>query len=501
MNKTGNRKIWLKACCALIASAAMVLALSDIFPVRQAEPGTDPADFKQYLDDRIPDLMNKYEIPGVCIALVKEGRVALTAAYGFADSGAGKQMSTDSLLRVQSISKSVTAWGILKLEQEGRIDLDDPAGAYLKSWQLPQSSYREEDITIRQLLSHTAGMPLGDIFNRFSPRDQVPSLKESLRQEAIPVLAPGTAFSYSNTGYNLLELLIEEVTGQDFAAYMSREVLNPLGMANSTYAWNESIDSRIPNGYDLSGQAIPVYIYPEKGSGGLFASVEDIAGFVASGMPKFNRDFPVLSAQQIDRMYEPQAQGLGLYSFVFDSYGLGHYIENLPEGLQAVSHGGQGTGWMTHFHSVPERGEGIIILTNSQRSWPFIAYLLGDWAGWNGFSGLGMERIITGLKALWLVTGALWFVFIWRVWQLAEDIYLKKRKLAPFAGQSRRSRMIRFMLGVLIILILIWAVSQPYLTITSIFPIASFWLGVSMLMTALLLIFSGLFAFNTNKPD
>ena len=71
---------------------------------------------------------------------------------------------------------------------------------------------------------------------------------------------------------------------------------------------------------------------------------------------------------------------------MFEAYGFGHYIETLPNGLRSVSHGGQGNGVMTHFQTVPETGDAIVILTNSQRSWPFIAYLLSDWAQWRAFS-------------------------------------------------------------------------------------------------------------------
>ena len=87
-----------------------------------------------------------------------------------------------------------------------------------------------------------------------------------------------------------------------------------------------------------------------------------------------HEDQEVLARQNINTLYTPMVGKIGVYDLVFDAYGLGYYLENLPNGEWAVSHGGQGGGVMTHFHSFPETGDGIVILTNSQRSWPFIAF-------------------------------------------------------------------------------------------------------------------------------
>ena len=81
---------------------------------------------------------------------------------------------------------------------------------------------------------------------------------------------------------------------------------------------------------------------------------------------------------------------------LFDAYGCGHYLETLPNGVLSVSHAGQGSSIITHFQAVPTTGDGLVILTNSQRSWPFIAYLLRDWARWRAFPSVGMEKILWG---------------------------------------------------------------------------------------------------------
>jgi CubicO group peptidase (beta-lactamase class C family) len=212
--------------------------------------------FTAHLDDRIPALMTRYSIPGVSIALVQRGETIWTAAYGYADPERGRPMTPGTVCMAHSISKSVTAWGVLKLVAQGRIGLDDPVTAHLPRWDFPETRFSAEAVTIRQVLSHTAGLPLGALGAHFSPADDIPSLREALSGDAARVIREaGSSFSYSNTGFALLELLIEEVTGRTFAEYMEVEVLTPLGMHNSSFSWNVAWDPPVPVGHDLEGSA------------------------------------------------------------------------------------------------------------------------------------------------------------------------------------------------------------------------------------------------------
>lgn len=488
-------KLWFKIPTTIIISIIVVMFFSTLFPITKAEKGVTLEKFTFYLDERIPEIMEAYDIPGASIALVEGGETIWTKAYGYADLETGRKMTTDTLLRVESISKSVTAWGVMKLVEQGKIELNRPVNQYIKSWKFPKSEFEEEEITVKHLLSHTSGLPLGDFTKRYSPTKEIPSLKDSLSMEAILEQKPGISFSYSNVGFNLLELLIEELTACDFSEYMKREILIPLRMNNSSYTWSEDFNPAVPFGYDLTGEAVPVYVYPEKGSGGLFATVEDVALFVAAGMPSSSQNHKVLSTQSINMLYNPTAEKLGIYNYVFHSYGLGYYIENLLNGKQAVSHGGQGAGWMTHFHSVPETGDGIVILTNSQRSWPFIAYILSDWAVWSGISPIGMSRIIWGLYALWTLIALIWLILLWQVWGLVEEFTSKKGRFKPLSKDLHFSRIVQSALAIVLIAVLLWSTNQDYLFVSSVFPIASSWLGISIFIFAAVLLLSALFRF------
>ncbi|MGI6119892.1 MAG: serine hydrolase domain-containing protein [Desulfosporosinus sp.] len=290
-----------------------------------------------------------------------------------------------------------------------------------------------------------------------------------------------------------MELLIEEITGQAFGEFMRQEVLIPLGMDHSTFIWNKKFDPEVPVGYDLSGKPVSVYVYPEKASGGLFATVEDIATFTIAGMKDIPHDKQVLSPNAIEALYTPVCKEIGIYSLVFDGYGLGHYIETLPNGKQAISHGGQGTGIMTHFQAIPETGDAIVILTNSQRSWPFISYLLRDWARWQGFESIGMGRIIWAKYALWAVIALIWSAVILQALKITTWVMKRKRKEILKAKRSKLFTIAQTVVAIIIIIGLVWCLNQKYLFLSSVFPIASLWLGISAFVMSISLLLSSCF--------
>lgn len=452
--------------------------------------------FTAYLDQRIPALMSRYNIPGASIALVRGGELVWSNVYGYANLEERRPMTVHSVCRAESISKSVTAWGVMKLVEQGFVELDAPVQRYLRHWKLPDTEFDEQMVTVRMLLSASAGMPLGEIGKtvEYVPQSEMPSLRDYLSREAHLIQKPGAGYLYSNAGFNLLELLIEEVTGRDFAEYMENEVLHPLGMKASSFAWDESFDSLIPNGHELDGAPVLPYVYPAKASGGLLTSVEDLARFVGSGMTgAFYSEKSVLTQDSLYQMYTPQVKVSGVYSFVAEDYGFGHFIEYLPAGQKAVWHGGQGHGWMTHFHSVPETGDGIIILANSQRSWPFIADLLSEWTSWNNFGSVKFEKISYATAASWIFIGLVTLLSLTLTFNLVRGIVNGTLKFEPFAAGASHVRLFKVATGMSVTAFLGWRISQPYLFEASIFPASAGWAGLALLALSVVLIVSALF--------
>jgi len=445
--------------------------------------------FTAYLDERVPQLLEHYAVPGTSIALVQDGELVWSGAYGYADLEQGLEMRVDAVYRVESISKSVSAWGIMKLVEQGRIDLDAPVQQYLGDWQLEDTPFNEQEITVRKLLNNNAGMPLGAIGRQYSPLGDVPGLRQYLSEEARLIKEPGMGFLYANTGYNLMELMVEEVTGQDFGEYMSAEVLAPLGMKTATYNWDEKFNASIPTAYNLQGEIIPLYVYPARASGGLFASVEDVARFTIAGMSgPYASGHSGLSQASVNEIHTPRVEIAGVYGVVADWYGYGHFIEALPDGRQAVWHGGQGNGWMTHFHMVPESGDAIVILTNSQRSWPLMAQILSAWAQWNGFGSVKMGIVSKGVTIMWGVTGLVTLAGIWLLIRLAVELIGGQRKFAPFSTKRLLWRTLQAGAGVAGVAALVWSAAQPYLIVSSIFPGVAEWTWRALLLLSIALI-------------
>ena len=474
----------------LIGTLVLSVGCSNVSP----EPNDPIEDFTSYLDRQIPRLMAQFKIPGVSMALIQEGELVWSGAYGYADLEEQRVMTVDAICRAESISKSVTAWGVMHLVERSQLDLNASAQEYLGNWELPETEFDEKGVTLRRLLSNTAGFYMGTIGEEYPPTSKLPSLEENLTQEARLIQAPGRGFLYSNPGFNLLELIVEDVTGKDFPYFMEEEVLHPLGMEGAGYGWREEYRTQLPTGYEMDGSPVPAYVYPAAASGGLFANVEDLAYFVRAEMiGPYAADQSVLSLEGIQDVQEPQIEIPGMFGLVADGYGFGHFVEELPDGRRAVWHGGQGHGWMTHFHLVPQSGAGIVILTNSQRSWPFIADLLSDWAQWNDLGRLKFSIINQATLAVKILTGIIFLLSMWQLFRFIKGILFGKRKLSPMASGTRIWRTVQTFFGLAVIAGLAWSVTQPYLFVSSIFPGTINWLAGGLLFLALVNILAACF--------
>lgn len=280
----------------LAVVSGLVAVLLATFPVSPGigADGTLPDRLTESVEAR----MAADGVAGAVVVLIEGGEPVWTKAFGMADPTSVRPMKADALFRVESISKPVTAWGAMRLAETGRLDLDAPIGACLSRWSPPEAMRK---VTPRMLLSHTAGIGLGDFAARFPPEEPRPDLPTHIAQDFTLIAAPGSGFSYSDTGYNLMELVVEDCTGEDFAALMAREVLAPLGMAGASFDW---IGAEMPVGHDLRGGPVAPYVYPGRASGGLHATAADIARFAVAGME--GAEQPVLSPEGWRRCTGPK---------------------------------------------------------------------------------------------------------------------------------------------------------------------------------------------------
>lgn len=302
----------------------------------------------------------------------------------------GEAVDADTVFQTASLSKWTTAWGVMALVQEGKLDLDTPVSAYLTRWALPESKFDNSKVTVRRLLSHTAGLTDRLGYAGFAPSATVPSLEESLkRPDADPGVSgaievgyePGTEWQYSGGGYAILQLLIEEVSGEPFENFMQRVIFRPLGMVRSSYSWTSADGSTLATFYDVDSKPTPHYRYSAVAAASLYTSVSDLTRFVQAHLPGKNGEpigRGVLAPATINEMWRPHAS-----RFLEDIWGLGTilYASNNKGGF-IVGHDGnrRKPPINTAARFNPATGNGIVILETGT---PILATrLAGEWVFW-----------------------------------------------------------------------------------------------------------------------
>ena len=445
----------------------------------------DRADYTARLDRIIPQLLERYDVPGLAIALIQDGQPVWSGAYGYADREDRRPMTVDTVCRAESISKSVTAWGVMKLVESGDVALSTSITELLPRGIIQGSTFDESEITVAMLLSNSSGLPLGTIGppTEYEPGSEVPTPETFLSPDARLVRPPGSGFLYSDVGFNLLQLVVREASGRPFHDYMHTQVLAPLEMAASDFEWRSTYVNSIATGYELDGDPVEPYVYPAAASGGLFSTTRDLARFVAA---EIRSDSPA-----IDEMHTARVEIPGLFGFVADSYGFGHFIETLPDGRTAVWHGGQGHGWMTHFHAVPESGDGIVIVTNSQRSWPLMAEVLSEWSRWAGLGSVQFSRVVHASTAVTVLTAVVLVLAATHIVGLARGLQTGRRRWYRFRDGPVLGRVIRIFAGLGLAVILVQRIAAPYVFESSIFPTLVGWMAAAVVVLALALIGSG----------
>jgi len=376
-----DRRVLLALLSVLLAAGCTSQASDDVTPTPEAEPTADLGGrVADLLDPMMPQWLADSGVPGAAAALVVDGEVAWAQGYGLADRDRNVPVTADTVFQVASISKSVTAWGVMRLVERGILDLDAPVEAYLTRWHLPPSDYDASGVTIRRLLSHTAGLSVGG-YPGYVPDLPLPSLEQSLDglnggAGAVRIaMEPGARWSYSGGGYTLLQLVVEEVTGEAFSAYMQREVLDPLGMAHSSFEWRADLRPETAVAYAESGSALPNFLFTEQAAAGLYTTAHDLALFVAAVMPGPNGEPAgrgVLSPDTLTLMLTPAVQ----LSDQGEAWGLGYILLALTDGSVRIGHGGSNAGWQAYFAAVPARGEGIVVLTNGDNGADLIEALV-----------------------------------------------------------------------------------------------------------------------------
>lgn|SRR5574341_194204 len=238
------------------------------------------------------EVMQRFRVPGVSIAVITDFKIHWTKTYGVADVETGRPVDGHTLFQAASVSKPVTAMAALRLAQDARLSLDRDLNAVLKTWRVPDSDLtRERPVTPRSLFSHTSGADDGFGFPGYDPSAPRPTVVQILEgkppSNVGPVLfarPPYQAFKYSGGGITIMQLALTDLVGRPFADLMQEMVLGPLGMANSSYQQPlpGQLAARAARAHNSQGRGMgPAWhVYPEQAAAGLWTTPEDLARFV-----------------------------------------------------------------------------------------------------------------------------------------------------------------------------------------------------------------------------
>jgi CubicO group peptidase (beta-lactamase class C family) len=365
MNKRILTAMILASCCG-----ASLLAREGNARIAAVENGFQPAFILRSEQKKAPcwtlrERMAFHKVPGMSVAIIDNGRIDWTKAYGVADAGSSRAVDTNTLFQAASIGKVVTAATVLALVERGRLDLDADISTYLRSWRIPASDFaKKSNVTLSALLSHTAGFRKGRS-GEFEYDFPLPTLIQLLNGESPsphpPVTLinePGTVWQYSNVGFYIIQLVLEDVYGKPFPEIVAEMVLRPLGMTRSFYMQRltPELESNAAFAHDRDGNLIRgrYHVYPAFGSGtGFWSTPGDLARLALELYKAFTgRPNPLFSRKLAMRMSKP----------VLGHYGLGLFTQ--PRDRCSAFHLGDTTGYHNILRIHLSRGCGFVVMTN-----------------------------------------------------------------------------------------------------------------------------------------
>jgi CubicO group peptidase (beta-lactamase class C family) len=348
VNSNKSRALWL-------------LLVSVLLGLFNAQGEQSQSDNEGVLSDRVnqlvEDRMYHEQIPGVALAVIKEGKTLKLETYGFADVDLKTPVTTNTVFRIDSISKQFLATAIMMLVEEGKISLDDPVSKYLdgtpKRWQA---------ITIRHLLTHTSGIP--DFNNENIPVKEGP---EDFDHRALNALAkrhlhfaPGDEYRYSNSNYHLLGMIIQKITGGIYDDFLRERIFKPLGMSQTTISHEGERYPGLASGYrwenGLHQTGPPTGI---TAGGSILSTISDMAKWDAALYPE-----RLLKESSLQQMWAPVRLNDGMTW----RYGFGWEVSRINDHL-IVSHGGNIKGFSSAIECAVDDQLTVVVLDNRFNSY------------------------------------------------------------------------------------------------------------------------------------
>jgi len=388
---------WIAVVFLIAAGAQAVPAPHAQFsdPDRRAKLGSAFAD----IDRSFAEFATTAHVPGAAWGIVIDGELAHTGAAGVREVATKAPVDADTVFRIASMTKSFTAMSILKLRDEGKLTLDDPAERYvpeLKGLRYPTTD--SPRITIRHLLTHSEGFPEDNPWGDQQLSESDAQLSRMLR-DGIPFSnAPGIAYEYSNYGFAILGRVVSQASGKPYDEYVSQNILQPLGMTSTTLHPSKVAANRLAVGYrweDERWKEEPALPHGSFGAmGGMLTSIRDLSRYVSVLLEAWPpRDGPErgpirrASLREMQQPWRPAGMRVVLDKstsathLTSSSYGYGLRVTQTCQFGAMVAHGGGLPGYGSLMQWLPDYGVGIIAFGN-------VTY-----TGWSRVVGEAIDRL------------------------------------------------------------------------------------------------------------
>lgn len=307
--------------------------------------------------------MDEHDVPSISVAVARGGEIVWEEAFGWADREKMLKATPDTSYSIASLTKPMTATGVMVLAERGLIDLQRPVDDYLGDAKLTAHAGDPAAATVERVLGHKAGLPEHYHFFYEDESGRRPPMDDTIRRYGIIVYPPGQVMHYSNIGYGILDYLISRISGKSYADFLAEDVFAPLGMDRSSVGIASHFGENVAQRYGKNGDPVPFFDFDHPGGSAVFASVHDVIRygmfFLKTHLPDQAR---ILADETIDRMHRAAENCPGSLS----GYGLGWILADDQRGFRVVHHGGSMPGVSSQLTLVPSERVAVAVVANSQ---------------------------------------------------------------------------------------------------------------------------------------
>lgn len=346
----------------------------------------------------LTDRMRHFQVPGISIAVIHNGAVEWAKGYGVTEADGTQAVTSGTVFQAASVSKPVSVTGIMMLAQSGMIDITRNVNDYLTSWHLADNEFTvKEKATIQRLMSHTAGVNV-DGFGGYDMGSAIPTLLQVLNgappattEPVRVVITPGTRYSYSGGGMEVLQQMSEDVSGMPFRSYMKGSVFDRLGMNSSDFVQPIAgpLAARAARAHDIDGAPIPGgwKVYPELIAAGLWTTPTDLAALWIEVQRAASSGGGVMITRETANLILTQQPN--------SSMGLGFVLVSGKGGL-IFNHSGSTFGYKSYASAYRDRGQGAVVMSNGDNGYALIMEIIRSVArvyGWPD-EGITAARLV-----------------------------------------------------------------------------------------------------------